>query len=130
MLTYFNEEELCCPTSKEVLLHRGFGEALDELREAYDNPIPVSSACRSTEHLNWLLQRGYPASKNSLHLMVNKKHNCNTLAIDTPVGDSRTRKELIETALGLGWSVGVARTFLHLDRRDFIDLPQIVYVYG
>ena len=33
-------------------------------------------------------------------------------------------------ALEKGWTVGVAKNFVHIDRRaDYTDLPQIVYVY-
>ena len=40
------------------------------------------------------------------------------------------RKDLIKKAIDIGWSVGVARTFIHVDRRiDYTPLPQVVYVY-
>ena len=42
----------------------------------------------------------------------------------------QSRKDLIKRAIDLGWTVGVARTFIHVDRRiDYTPLPQVVYGY-
>lgn len=130
MLRYFTEEELQCPSGKVVKLAEGFGEKLDELRGALGKPIVLTSACRTTAHINWLLQRGYPASTNSFHLIDNPKYGTDTCAVDITMPDSVYRKDIIKLALEEGWTVGVAKTFVHIDRRsDYTDLPQIVYVY-
>ncbi len=130
MLKYFTDEELQCPSTKEIKLAEGFGEKLDELRESLDAPMQLTSACRSTSHVNWLLERGYPASENSFHLIDNPKHGTDTCAVDVAVPDSIFRKDLMLLALEKGWTVGVAKNFVHIDRRaDYTDLPQIVYVY-
>tara|TARA_R110002020_G_scaffold213289_3_gene420010 strand:+ start:1391 stop:1783 length:393 start_codon:yes stop_codon:yes gene_type:complete len=130
MLKYFTDEELQCPSTKEIKLAEGFGEKLDELRESLDAPMQLTSACRSTAHVNWLLERGYPASENSFHLIDNPKHGTDTCAVDVAIPDSVYRKDLMLLALAEGWTVGVAKNFVHLDRRaDYTDLPQIVYVY-
>ena len=130
MLRYFTEEELQCPSGKVVKLAEGFGQKLDELRDALYRPMSLTSACRTTAHINWLLQRGYPASTNSFHLIDNPKYGTDTCAVDVAIPDSEYRKELIKLALDEGWTVGVAKSFAHIDRRsDYTDLPQIVYVY-
>jgi hypothetical protein len=130
MLKYFTEEELQCPSGKVVKLAEGFGQKLDELRDALNRPISLTSACRTTAHINWLLQRGYPASTNSFHLIDNPKYGTDTCAVDVAIPDSEYRKELIKLALDEGWTVGVAKSFTHIDRRsDYTDLPQIIYVY-
>ena len=130
MLRYFTEEELQCPSGKVVKLAEGFGEKLDELRGALGKPIVLTSACRTTAHINWLLQRGYPASTNSFHLIDNPKYGTDTCAVDISISDSAHRKDIIKLALEEWWTVGVAKTFVHVDRRsDYTDLPQIVYVY-
>jgi hypothetical protein len=130
MLKYFTEEELQCPSGKVVKLAEGFGQKLDELRDALNRPISLTSACRTTAHINWLLQRGYPASTNSFHLIDNPKYGTDTCAVDVTIPDSEYRKELIKLALDEGWTVGVAKSFTHIDRRsDYTDLPQIIYVY-
>ena len=130
MLEYFTEKELQCPSGEVVKLAEGFGEKLDQLRDMLDRPMSLTSACRTTAHINWLLQRGYPASKNSFHLIDNPKHGTDTCAVDVGTPDSQYRMELIKLALEEGWTVGVAKSFVHIDRRsDYTDLPQIVYVY-
>ena len=130
MLRYFTEEELQCPTGKVVKLAEGFGQKLDELRASLDEPISLTSACRTSSHVNWLLIRGYPASESSFHLIDNPKYGTDTCAVDIAIPHSQYRKELIRLALDEGWTVGVAKSFLHIDRRsDYTDLPQIVYVY-
>ena len=130
MLRYFTEEELQCPSGKVVKLAEGFGEKLDQLRDMLDRPMSLTSACRTTAHINWLLERGYPASANSFHLIDNSKYGTDTCAVDVGVPDSQYRMELMKLALEEGWTVGVAKSFVHIDRRsDYTDLPQIVYVY-
>ena len=130
MLKYFTEEELQCPSAKIVKLAEGFGQKLDDLRETLDRPMALTSACRTSAHIDSLLERGYPASKNSFHLIDNPKHGTDTCAVDVSVPDSEYRKELIKVALQEGWTVGVAKSFIHIDRRsDYTELPQIVYVY-
>ena len=130
MLKYFTEEELQCPSAKIVKLADGFGQKLDDLREMLDRPMTLTSACRTSSHIDSLLERGYPASKNSFHLIDNPKYGTDTCAVDVSVPDSEYRKELIKVALQEGWTVGVAKSFIHIDKRvDYTDLPQIVYIY-
>jgi len=130
MLKYFTEEELQCPSAKIVKLADDFGQKLDDLRELLDRPMTLTSACRTSAHINWLLERGYPASANSFHLIDNPKYGTDTCAVDVSVPDSEYRKELIKVALQEGWTVGVAKSFIHIDKRsDYTELPQIVYVY-
>ena len=130
MLKYFTEEELQCPSAKIVKLADDFGQKLDDLRELLDRPMALTSACRTSAHINWLLERGYPASANSFHLIDNPKYGTDTCAVDVSVPDSEYRKELIKVALQEGWTVGVAKSFIHIDKRsDYTELPQIVYVY-
>ena len=130
MLKYFTEEELQCPSAKIVKLADGFGQKLDDLRETLDRPMALTSACRTSAHIDSLLERGYPASRNSFHLIDNPKHGTDTCAVDVSVPNSEYRKELIKVALQEGWTVGVAKSFIHIDRRsDYTELPQIVYVY-
>ena len=129
-LQYFTEKELMCPSTEEVKLAKGFGEKLDELRNALGQAMRINSGCRSTAHVNWLLERGYPASKNIFHLIDNPKYGTDTCAIDVHIPNSSYRCDLIKISLNEGWTIGVASTFVHLDRRsDYTDLPQIIYVY-
>ena len=129
-MKYFQESELACPTTGIVQLQDGFGDDLDELREAYGQPIVVTSGCRTEEHNEWLQSRGYPASSNSLHLIDNDKYGTDTCAIDMKRPDGVLLVKLFQVALELGWTVGLAKTFVHLDKRaKYTDLPQIIYSY-
>jgi len=63
MLDHFSGSELACPTTGEVRLAAGFGEALERLRVELDEPIYLNSACRSPAHNAKI--NGHP---RSLHL--------------------------------------------------------------
>ena len=129
-MKYFKDSELACPTTGIMQLQEGFDNDLDELREAYGYPIAVTSGCRTEEHNKWLQSRGYPASSNSLHLIDNEKHGTDTCAIDMKRPDGVLLVKLFKVALELGWTVGLAKTFVHLDKREkYTELPQIIYSY-
>ena len=129
-MKYFQESELACPTTGIMQLQEGFDNDLDELREAYGYPIAVTSGCRTEEHNKWLQSRGYPASSNSLHLIDNEKHGTDTCAIDMKRPDGVLLVKLFKVALERGWTVGLAKTFVHLDKREkYTGLPQIIYSY-
>ena len=112
------------------ILAEGFLNCLINLRENVGLPFQITSCCRSAEHNDWLKSRGYPASPNSFHKIGNDKWGTDTCAVDIAIPNSVFRKDLIKRAIDLGWTVGVARTFIHVDRRsDYTPLPQVVYVY-
>ena len=50
MLDHFSHSELACPATDQVRLAAGFGEALERLRVELDEPIYLTSACRSPKH--------------------------------------------------------------------------------
>ena len=50
MLDHFSHSELACPTTDQVRLAVGFGEALERLRVELEEPIYLNSACRSPMH--------------------------------------------------------------------------------
>ena len=126
-LDHFSRSELACPTTGEVRLAPGFGEALEQLRIKFDAPIYLTSACRSPGHNTKV--RGHP---RSLHLTINEHHTTGgTCAVDAVATDGQYRAKLITLALDQEWSVGVASNFIHLDRRSrYCGLPQVLYHYG
>lgn len=127
---YFTHEELMCPTLGIVVLQTRFADRLRFLRIKYGKPMVVTSCCRSDSHNKWLQERGYAASPNSFHLIDNPKYFTNTCAIDIKRPDGDDLANLIKIALNEGWSVGIANSFIHLDRRsDYTSLPRIVYNY-
>ena len=66
MLDNFSRSELACPTTDQVRLDAGFGEALEKLRIKLNAPIYLTSACRSPSHNAKV--NGHPGS---LHLASN-----------------------------------------------------------
>lgn len=127
---HFSKKELACPTTDEIKLQVGFIDHLELLRTRYGHPMQITSACRTREHNAWLKSRGYPASDNSFHLIRNPKYGTDTCAVDVAMPESSLRAKLIHEALSLGWTVGIAKTFLHFDKRaEYTSLPQIVYFY-
>ena len=66
MLDHFSHSELACPTTDQICLAAGFGEALEHLRVELDEPIYLTSACRSPLHNAKI--NGHP---QSLHRIVN-----------------------------------------------------------
>ena len=128
---HFTEKELACPTTGEILLAEDFIEHLETLRRSVGEPMSLTSGCRSSKYNAWLKSRGYPASPHSLHLMVNDKYGTNTCAVDVARTSGPFAAKLVQTALDQGWSVGTAKTFIHLDLRSYYtSMPQTLYSYG
>jgi hypothetical protein len=50
MLDHFSHSELACPTTDQVCLAAGFGEALERLRVELGEPKYITSACRALQH--------------------------------------------------------------------------------
>ena len=127
MLDHFSHSELACPTTDQVRLTAGFGEALEKLRIKLDAPIYLTSACRSPMH-NAKVD-GHP---RSLHLIVNGHWGTgSTCTVDVVANDGEFKAKLITLALDQDWSVGGASNFIHLDQRSrYCGLPQVVYHYG
>lgn len=130
MTDYFTDAELACPSSGKVILAPGFRGALNDLRHEFGEPMKVNSACRSPEH-----NAKIGGNLRSLHMIGNPGYVFNGRALDTCAVDIHTpdgayRARLIRMALLRGWSVGVAKTFTHLDLRTrFTTLPQQVFTY-
>ncbi len=119
---HFRVSELACPLTGVIKTATNyFGDGgvkdnfifdLEELRTVYDKPMIVNSCCRSLEHNN-----AVGGHVRSLHMFNNSAHGCDTCAIDIDRPDGDDLAALIEHALSLGWSVGLANTFIHLDQR-------------
>lgn len=128
---FFKAAELKCPTSGDVVLAPGFLDKLIEFRKRLNKPMIINSACRSNAHNEWLLSRGYKASRNSFHLINNRKYQTGgSCAVDVKATSPEFRRELILMAQSLDWSVGIAETFIHIDRRvDYTRLSRATFFY-
>ena len=126
MLDHFSHSELACPTTDQVRLAAGFGEALERLRVELDEPIYLTSACRSPLHNAKI--NGHP---QSLHLVINSLWGTGgTCAVDVGANYGEFKAKLITLALDQDRSDSVASNFIHLDKQSrYSGLPQIVYLY-
>ena len=87
MPDHFSHSELACPTTDQVRLATGFGEALERLRVELDVPIYLNSACRSP--LDNAKISGHP---RSLHLVINSHWGTGgTCAVDAAATDGSQR---------------------------------------
>ena len=85
---------------------------IDSLRELCGFPLKINSSYRNEQYNR--LKGGH---KYSLHLQGK--------AVDLHCIDALMRKEIVKHALNLGFSVGVAKTFIHIDTRDV----QLLFTY-
>ena len=121
----FAHRELGCPQSGVVRLATGFADHLTNLRSAFGHPMRVTSCCRSAAHNQAV--GGHP---RSLHVCDKPHHGLGgAAAIDVYSADASYAPALVRLALEHGWSVGVSRNFIHLDRRDLAGLPPAVFGY-
>ena len=119
-------------TTGDIAFQPGFLPELEALRIEYNRPIFVTDGCRSDAQVEYLIQRGYAASKNSFHLMKNKKYSTKTCALDMARPNAIDLHRFLGIALARGWTVGIGFTFLHIDLRGLFASPAmstIVYSY-
>lgn len=123
-IKHFTFAELS-PHDKAVSFAPGFLDALQRLRDAYGQPMKVNSCARSAAYNKKI--GGHPSS---LHVWDKPAHNTGgCMAIDIAITDSVARAELVTLALAMNWSVGINRTFVHLDRRSDIGMKQALFLY-
>lgn len=125
-IPYFTHKELACPQTGKIILAPGFADKLIELREAFGKPMSVNSACRSKEY-----NKKIKGAAKSFHVFDQPFYQAQgCCAVDIAMTCSATRGKLIAAAWHLGWSIGVHKNFIHLDRRiDYTNLEQIVFTY-
>lgn len=85
---------------------------LDQLRELCGFPLTINSSYRSPEY-----NKSVGGAKTSQHLYGN--------AVDLRCTDSTKRAVIVSNALALGLSVGITKSFVHVDNRD----NQLMFVY-
>lgn len=119
--SYFTRDELKCPCCGQCVLAPGFLAKLNEIRVELGNAMVPTSACRCPEHNAKVGGRG-----KSFHL-INSPHitglqGACAVDISTIRWPDAKRNKLIRLAREGGWSLGIANSFIHLDRR--IDYPE------
>lgn len=125
--TLFSIDELKCKGSFQGKLSPGFADHLLALRSDFDESMVVSSCCRSRKHNDKI--GGHSRSLHVFDYPVHDTDGC--CAIDIITKNTAYTARLVDLALKHGWSIGVAKGFIHLDRRsDFTNLTQGVFGYG
>ena len=105
MLKYFSLDEFDCQETGENEMNEEFLHSLDALREACGFPFRITSGYRSPEHSKERI-KSFPGT------------HAQGLAADIYVADGIQRRLLVKTALELNFEgIGVAETFVHVDRR-------------
>ena len=89
-----------------------FLDQLDQLRHMVSMPMHITSSYRSPEY-----NASVGGAKRSMHLKGR--------AVDISCDNSRDRLVIVQEALDLGLTVGIAKTFIHIDDRDY----QIIFTY-
>ncbi len=117
-IVLFSHDELKCPETGSVRLAEGFASELARLRVAFGRAMGVNSCCRSKAH-----NQAIGGHARSLHVHDQPHYKIGgAAAVDIAAPDTLYMRELLVHALRLGWSVGVGKGFVHLDRRDLAEL--------
>jgi len=120
---YFSDSELQCRATNIVELDINFERELLLYRETLGFPLIVNSCCRSFAH-----NKKIGGSETSYHIYEDVGDGRQgTLAIDLAVKNDKQRTEMVAVALNLGWSVGVYKSFIHIDRRVDIGKKQVCF---
>jgi zinc D-Ala-D-Ala carboxypeptidase len=112
---YFSESELQCKCCKKSVFAPGFLESIDDLREACGHPLSASSAARCDAH-----NEAEGGKTNSFHL-ISKPWGCCAIDIKTVGWIGAKKWAFVRLAMERGFSVGIASTFIHIDRRHVHD---------
>jgi len=128
MTPFFSKQELQCKCGCELAnFHPGVLDDLSKLRAQYNKPMSLSSACRCLNH-NMSVSKLAP--RGSLHIgnYEAKPGQKGSMAFDVLVNGT-DKGELFALAWANGWSIGWNKSFLHIDRRVVIGMPQITFEY-
>ena len=87
-------------------------ESLEEMRLIVGEPLYITSSYRSKDYNDLV-----GGSSRSQHLTGN--------AVDISCNNGTLRRKIVENALNVGLTVGVSKTFVHLDNRE----NQILFTY-
>ena len=101
---FFKLEDFDCKETGENKMDVEFIKALDYLRQVCNFPFIVTSGFRSESH-----SAEKRKSKGGTHTMG--------IAADIRVSGGAQRMAIVKHASALGMSVGVAKTFVHVDTR-------------
>lgn len=105
-MKYFRLEEFNCTHTNKNEMDHEFLVKLDELRERVGFPFIITSGYRDATHPSEVVKA---APGTGTH--------CQGIAADIAVSNGVERMNIVHEALKMGFSIGVARTFIHVDAR-------------
>ena len=105
-MKYFRLEEFNCTHTNKNQMDHEFLVKLDELRERVGFPFIITSGYRDATH---------PAEARKAE--PGTGYHCQGLAADIAVSNGFERMNIVHEAIKMGFSIGVARTFVHVDDR-------------
>jgi len=105
-MKYFSRSEFDCQETGENEMSEEFLAILDELRDRCGFGFTVTSGYRSATH-SAEINKEKPGTGT----------HCQGLAADIKVQNGVERRTIVKQALSMGMSVGVAKTFVHVDSR-------------
>lgn len=105
-MKYFTRDELKCKCCDTLDLAHGFIDDLDALREGFGLPMKINSGYRCERH-----NKAVGGKSEGFH-----PKGC-AVDVDTLNWSGAKKWQFINLAMAKGWSVGVARTFIHCDMR-------------
>ena len=105
-MKFFRLEEFNCTHTNKNEMDHEFLVKLDELRERVGFPFIITSGYRDATH---------PAEARKAE--PGTGYHCQGLAADIAVSNGFERMNIVHEAIKMGFSIGVARTFVHVDDR-------------
>lgn len=106
MFKYFKIEDFDCQETGNNEMSEAFIHRLDELREACGFPFNITSGYRDPEGHSIEKAKATPGTHSR------------GIAADIAVQGGAQRRAIVKHALARGMSVGVAKTFVHVDIRS------------
>ena len=103
---FFRLEEFNCTHTNLNEMDHEFLVKLDELRERVGFPFIITSGYRDATH---------PAEARKAEPGTGT--HCQGIAADIAVSNGFERMNIVHEAIKMGFSIGVARTFVHVDDR-------------
>ncbi len=106
MLIHFRPEEFNCTHTNANKMDEAFLLRLDALRTKCGFPFKITSGYRDSSHPNEIVKA---APGTGTH--------CQGIAADIAVSNGVERMNIVHEALKMGFSIGIAKSFVHVDAR-------------
>ncbi len=103
---FFRLEEFNCTHTNKNEMDHEFLAKLDLLREKCGFPFRITSGWRDATHPSEV-RKAEPGTGT----------HCQGIAADIAVSNGFERMNIVHEAIKMGFSIGVARTFVHVDDR-------------